>query len=277
MRLNLVLISALFLGSTCLCPHSSAAPAQEFTVFDATTYRQKPDLTRYGLKPVFMIAPAMIWESGHHSDPLPNKNLVRRAAQRAAASGRIAVLDIEHWSLTGDPAQVQESIRKYETLIQWFKQAAPSVKVGYYGLTPMRNYWGALEPADAPKHVAWQKANDGLAPIARLEDILFPSMYTFYEDRDGWSKYAIQQIQEARRYAGGKPVYVFLWQQYHESNRKLAGTYLPPDFWRLQLETARKYADGVVIWGEYNDTWDEAAPWWLETKSFMDRVGASRH
>jgi hypothetical protein len=118
--------------------------------------------------------------------------------------------------------------------------------------------------------------NDREAPIARLEDILLPSVYTFYEDREGWVQYAIQQIQEARRYGGNKPVYVFLWQQYHASNQKLAGTYLPPEFWRLQLETARKYADGVVIWGEYDDTWNETAPWWLETKSFLERIGANR-
>ena len=244
----------------------------DFVVYDATSYRHKPDLARYGLKPVSLVCMSAIWPAGKHSDPLPDKTLVRSAALRVANSTGTAVLDIEHWPLTGDPAAVEESITKYETLIRWFKKDAPSVKVGYYGVAPMRNYWDAILPAGSPKYSAWQKANDGLASIARLADILFPSLYTFYGDQEGWSKYAVQQIREARRYGGEKPVYVFLWQQYHGSNKKLAGTYLAPDFWRLQLETALKYADGVVIWGEYDETWNEAAPWWIETKSFMRRI-----
>src|SRR5579872_2458603 len=113
-------------------PNRPRDPRREFLVFDATSYRLKPDLSRYGLKPVFMVAPAMIWPGDRHSDPLPDKGLVRNAATRAAKTGGIAILDIEHWPLTGDPGVVDESIRRYETLIRWFKKDAPSVKVGYY-------------------------------------------------------------------------------------------------------------------------------------------------
>jgi len=54
-----------------------------------------------------------------------------------------------------------------------------------------------------------------------------------------------------------------------------AGQFLPASFWRLQLEIARRYADGVVIWGGYNlqargpRTWDANAPWWRETLAFL--------
>ena len=88
--------------------------------------------------------------------------------------------------------------------------------------------------------IAWQKENDNVASIAKLADVLFPSIYTFYEDRNGWSKYAIAQIQEARRHADGKPVYVFLWPQYHESNKKLANTFLPGDYWRMEARYCTK-------------------------------------
>jgi hypothetical protein len=160
-------------------------------------------------------------------------------------------------------------------LIQWFKEAAPSVKVGYYGVPPVRNYWDALQPIDSPKYIAWQKANDRVASIARFADILFPSVYTFYVDEDGWLKYAVKQIQEARRCGGGKPVYIFLWNQYHPSDKKLSGKYLPPGYWGMELETARKYADGLVIWGGWPDSWNEAAPWWLETKRFLQGINSN--
>lgn len=36
------------------------------------------------------------------------------------------------------------------------------------------------------------------------------------------------------------------------------------DYWRLQLETVRQHADGIVIWGGWNGNgparWDNAMP-----------------
>jgi hypothetical protein len=243
-------------------------------MFDATLYKQKPDLRGYGLPQVSAVLHYMLWPHGGDDAALPDRDLVRKVAVEAAKSAPIVVIDVEHWPLTGEPAVVKESVRKYTTLIQWFKEATPSVSVGYYGVAPQRNYWDAIQPADSPQYIAWQSSNDRVAPIAGLADILFPSVYTGYDDEEGWSRYAIEQIQEARRYGGGKPVYVFLWPQYHTSTKALAGTYLPPEYWRLELETARKYADGAVIWGGYNEIWDETAPWWVETKQFLERIRA---
>jgi hypothetical protein len=253
----------------------SGEPARDFIVFDATLYKQKPDLTRYGLRPVSMVFKYMMWPAGRDGALLPDRDMVRGVALEVSKSTGIAVLDIEHWPLAGDSAVVEESIGKFKILIQWFKEAAPSVKVGYYGVAPQRNYWDALQPQNSPKYLEWQKSNDRVASIARFADMLFPSVYTFYEDQEGWSKYAVQQIREARRIGGGSPVYIFLWEEYHPSVAKLAGTYLPPDYWRMELELARKYADGVVIWGGWSKTWDESAPWWLETMAFLQRIGAS--
>jgi hypothetical protein len=273
MQKSLVLVSTLLVWFQSRPPQGtvSAAPKRDFVILDATLYLQKPDLTRYGIRPVSMVYQNVLWPAA--PDGLPDRDMVRKAAVQAQSTG-IAVLDIELWPLTGDPAVVEESIGKYQTVIQWFKEAAPSVKVGYYGVAPTRNYWDAVQPINSPKYIRWQKSNDGVASIAKLADIIFPSIYTFYEDQDGWSKFAAGQIREARRFRGGKPVYAFLWPQYHDSNKKLTGTYVAPEYWRMELETARKYADGTVIWGGYKETWDETAPWWLETKKFLLHVGS---
>jgi hypothetical protein len=187
------------------------------------------------------------------------------------------VIDIEEWPLVGDPATVAESVKKYQTVIGWFKTSAPDSRVGLYGVLPIPDYWKAVQGKGSAGYAAWQKQNDSLASIAPSVDVLFPSLYTFYEDRNGWQKYAIAQIQEARKSAAGKPVFVFLWPQYHVSNKKLANTFLPGDYWRMELETARKYADGLVIWCCSNkQTWDEKAPWWLETKGFLKETGSGQ-
>ena len=86
---------------------------------------------------------------------------------------------------------------------------------------------------------------------------------------------ALAQLNAARAY--GKPVYAFLWPRFHDSNRLLGGRYIGDDYWRMELDTARRYADGIVLWGGWDEgrpaQWDENAPWWRVTKGFLQEDG----
>jgi hypothetical protein len=257
----------------------AVSPKHQFPVFDATLFAQKPDLAQYGLKGITVAYPSSMWNGNKvlNATSLPDRSRVTTLAQLTNQSTGIAVIDIEQWPLVGDTATVAESIKRYQSVINWFKTPAPALKVGLYGVLPIRDYWRAIQESGSPGYAAWQKENDNLASIAPLVDAVFPSIYTFYEDRNGWEKYAIAQIREARRLAGGKPVYVFLWPQYHPSNKKLGNTFLPGDYWRVELDTARKYADGIVIWCCPNrQKWDDKAPWWMETQNFLKEVDSSQ-
>jgi hypothetical protein len=66
---------------------------------------------------------------------------------------------------------------------------------------------------------------------------------------------------------------VFLWPQFYQISKVIE--YLPRDHWRVELETALQYADGVVIWGGTGQTWDNNAPWWLETQKFLKEIGGN--
>jgi hypothetical protein len=33
----------------------------------------------------------------------------------------------------------------------------------------------------------------------------------------------------------------------------------------------KTYADGIVIWGGYQQQWDDNAHWWMETKKFLQK------
>lgn len=272
-------LSALSLLMSAAMPGQTVSPKHPFTVFDATAFVHKPDLAQYGLQRIAVIYPAYLWNPDRVADQanLPDRSLISPFVQLASQSTGTLVIDIEQWPLVGDPSGVAESIAKYETVLRWFKIPIPALQIGLYGVVPIRDYWDSIQPTNSPRYAAWQKENDTLAPIAQLSDVLFPSVYTFYEDQNGWLQYAIAQIREARRYSGGKPVYVFLWPQYHPSNKKLANGFLPGDYWRMELETARKYADGIVIWCCSNgQTWHDDAPWWLETQAFLKEVRSSQ-
>jgi hypothetical protein len=261
---------------------AQSLPKQKpFLVFDSTLYADKPDLSVYGIHPITISYAGKFGGNWHkHQQSLPDKESVQRVAREAETKGSHAVLDIEHWPLKGESSQVQESLSKYMTVLQWFKEAAPGLSVGYYGAPPLRDYWRAIRPPTSKEWRSYADDNDRLQPLAGAVDILVPSLYTFYTDQGGWVRYAYGNIAEARRCANGKPVYVFLWPQYHDSNRKLAGTYLPDDYWRLELETAKQYADGIILWGGWGSNnrpakWDDNAGWWKVTKDFMKTVAAS--
>ena len=253
------------------------APQAKFVVFDGTLYQAKPSSEQLGMKPITVLYQASMWPGGS-GDPqsVPDADVVRALALKASQSAGIAVVDIEQWQVTGDPATVAQSLVKYQQTLQVFQQAAPSLQVGYYSVAPIRDYWSPIDGAQSPNYLAWQQQNNIVAPIATQANALFPSAYTFYADQAGWQTYAIAQIAEARRIAPGKPVYLFLWPQYDDGKGAQGGDYLPDAYWQMELETARKYADGVVIWGGWNQKWDSNASWWLETQQFMTETGASQ-
>ena len=277
---GLMTFSWLYLNSWVGDPvvHAQGLPDKKpFMVFDGTLYAGKPDLSAHGLRPVSIAYAGQFGTRWHKtSDTLPDKLVVQQVAKEALEKNVPVVIDIEHWPLVGDASQVRASVSKYMTVLQWFKEAAPGLPVGYYGAPPIRDYWKSLKSPMSKEWASFAKENDQLRPLAESVDIIFPSLYTYYTDRGGWVRYAYAQIAEARRNANGKPVYVFLWPQYHDSNPSLAWAHIPAEFWRLQLQMAKQYADGIVIWGGWGRNgrvnWDENAAWWKVTKEFMKKL-----
>lgn len=256
---------------------ASAAVPRPFQVFDATLYKNKPDLSVYGFRSTTVWYESQIFVANQAATAMPVELLVRSLAHDWKESVGPVVVDIERWPITdGNPATVHATVAKFVQVLSWIRQESPGISVGVYGTVPVYDYWRAASGPMSPQFLAWQADNDRLAQISDHVDALYPSIYTFYPDRQAWVAYARAQIAEARRLAKGKPVYAFLWPQYHEANVNLAHRPVEPDYWELQLRTMRLYADGVVIWGGWGENgpepWNEAAPWWEVTKRFLSRI-----
>jgi hypothetical protein len=259
---------------------------EAFEVFDGTSYIEKPDMFAYGLKPVYIIYAGSFWPGGTGMHRLPLKETVLKMATEADKRGVLTVLDIEQWPLSKvTPSQIELNLSMYRTILEWFRDGAPGLQVGYYGHIPIGDYWRAIRgPADRG-YKDWQQENDRTESLAQRVDALFPSLYTAKPDREGWVKVAVESITEAKRIGNGKPVYVFLWPFYADNPstpRQLVHQYIGADFWTLQLETVKAFADGVVIWGGWDFVnwrraqWAESAPWWQDTKKFLRDIGASK-
>jgi len=241
-----------------------------FKVFNGLLYSSKPDLRSFGLEPIKIIYHADLWREGQDDSKLPDPIRLKQVLKRVKAdSHNIAVIDIEHWLVTQpDGSFSRENLDKRLKVLEALRESSPKTLLGYYGI-PIEDYWRATNGRGRNESPQWQAENDRMMPIIEAQDVVFPVLYTYYADREGWIKLAIAQLTEARRLAKGKPVYAFLWPQYHDSNHILGSDYIKPDYWKLELETARKYADGIVIWGGYQQEWDEDAEWWKITVDFM--------
>lgn len=268
--INILLVLLATMG-TC-----QASPESPFRIFDATAYRNKPDLASYGIESIEILYVSQLYPEWPSVtlDRLPDISVMRKETRRLAVRNRPVVVDIEHWPLRGEPKTVASTIYKYNSVLTSLRKMAPSLKFGLYGVLPTTEYHRALENVDSTRYQSWHDENERLRPISENVDFTFPSAYTFNLYQQDWEKYAIAQVNEARIY--NKPVYLFLWPQFHDSNPLLSQRYLSYEYWMLQLKTAAKHADGVVIWGGHSDTgraaWNESADWWLATKDFIGQI-----
>jgi hypothetical protein len=239
----------------------SAVPGAKFIVFDALLYQGKPDMGKYGMLPIIQMNRPDGTAAG-----LDEAKTRERMSALKGLNGAV-FLDYESWPLSGVSEDIiAGNVDKFIRVTKIVREAAPKATIGYYGVMPCGEYWGLVKH-DQTKIKDWKECNREGEAIAVHVDAIFPSAYTFYNDQRDWDVYATAMIEEARRYK--KPVYVFLWPEFHVSNRLLRGTNIPAQFWRHQLELCRGLADGIVIWGGWEEQWQEGAAWWSETKAFM--------
>jgi hypothetical protein len=268
-----------FLSSLCLLGAAGYAAAnspvatrpapRDFLMFDGLLYRPMPDLRSLGMPK--LLAAGSTW-SAHVSHDEVDPAGIETAVEYLQRLTRNYYFDLEEWPLSGVPREaIDANISKLVRTAEIARQVAPDMKFGFYGVAPRSPYWSVLLNKKDELEELWS-TNRRSAVIAARVDYLFPSLYTFYDDPSGWELAALATLKEARQY--GKPVYPFLWPEFHDSNVKLVGTQIPREFWRRQLELCRQHADGLVLWGGFTRLWDEEAPWWVETKSFVKSLGA---
>ena len=266
---------------------SDGTEAGGFWVDNQTQFSNLSDLSdSAGLERRLHFTNGGVWKDYHGDETNPDEEATRTLARQVAATGKILVLDIEHWPVDirfNSRAAVDASLAKLMSIVDWLKDERPELQVGFYGIMPLRDYivpanyqaklrvtgwWREAALAQwTPAQVAWEGANDYLKPLAAKVDYIVPSLYTFYDDPAGWQDYAQGNIAEALRY--GKPVVPVLQPFYHDS-RPEGGTPVDGAFFRQQLDATRRLgAVGVAIWAGYYGAYNPADGWVAATTAFV--------
>lgn len=246
-------------------------PSGDFKLFEILSYKNRGEVGEVGFHDLKIHYEGSMFDSKTDIG-LPNRSNVQFLAR---SSPGIAVLDIERWADKHTWELTSEDVHKHLTVLNWYRDFMPAThKVGYYSIVPVRNYFGAVAGEGSAKFSQWQRWNDITKPIADAVDFLMPSIYTFdkFRNQTQWVKYAKAQIMEARRLAPDKPVYGVIWPHYHASGKEE----IDGQFWRLQLDTMRTYADGLVIWDDFTKNkgvdFSTQRVWWGVTRDFVSDI-----
>lgn len=247
-----------------------------FRLFDATRFVGKPDsLAACGLEWIRIVYSHELWPTRNWDEP-DFEHIEQTVVPRLLGENRDrVVLDIEHWEA--------DEVDKLVAIIERMRGLMPKVRLGYYSLVPVRDYW-AFQRGKEGRRIAYAQQTQKWQKLADAVDDLYPTLYAYYEDRDGWMRMADGMIAAGQ--AIGKPIYPFLWPQYHDHNKKLSLRVIEGDFWLQQLDKVKESGcDGAVIWGTIAPErrtpegriarlpWDPAADWWLQTEAFLKASG----
>jgi hypothetical protein len=288
------------------------APKKPFKLFYSFNFANQPvELEKCGLTRMPLLTPGLFFKSSKVLDRVDRTYADTRlplVKQVMATGAPIGVINIEGpWTIkrTDTPAMVQAKIDSHQDLIAYLKsRLGNKVKLGVYGEAPLKDFFSYQtdyfgSPLD-PQYADFLKApglakpvNAQIKRLAASTDALFPPYYVFWYDNLGttpaqryqltmqsWTTMAQQSLKLAL--AWKKPVYPFIWMQYHNKINDLAfpNKFLTKGFFRYQLDTLKKLgSDGVVIWGslgEHNgrEKFDRNADWWKEYLAFAKENGA---
>ncbi len=252
--------------------------ASDFRIYASMHYREPPDFCAGSCIAELKTIYARELYAGRIPEGEPKEAEVKEVARRQDPK-RPAVLDIEHLPF-GDFEEARESAAIYNRVMGWFKEAAPDVDASWYAVAQYRNTRISRKPPGTEPFQIWQEYNDSVASIGRTADFVALSFYNWSKDIALWEADARRAAEEARRVYRDRAILAYVWPRFHDHGPE-DGAWMPAEQWRRVLEVSHEILDGLIIWGghEWKDgplrdgEWDEAAPWWVETKAFMAETG----
>jgi len=195
------------------------------------------------------------WRPQSVHNPVAFTEAATKEAAAAHPANQPVILDYEEWKLP-------DEIDKHIQIVDWWREARPELRIGYFGIIPQVAYWPSISGGKQKQD--WQRFNASLGMsrnnkgqfvprgLIDVVDFICPQLYSFYPNGGGWdhealwfSHYAPATIDASRNYQ--KPVYPFVWQRIHDEQHKF-DVLLSDEHFEAQIRYCLDNADGVCIW-----------------------------
>ncbi len=251
--LFVVLLSGLALALA----GGTAGPDEAFPIYDNMYYKGKPDTTRTGLIASNIVYENKIWPNKQDVGTLPDRVAYESLVRKLSANPGPLVIDVESLPLKGSAGTARHNMEVLAKLADWARAAVPGKVIGYYGTNTLSKV--------PPANLALAKE------LAAHVDVFFPPMYTFDDHSAAWGMRAEETAAEAHSLDARKPVYFYLWPQYHDGTPK-AFQYVSATYWQTQLITSHRCANGIVLWSPSRYEWDDHTGWWASTVEFARNI-----
>lgn len=190
------------------------------------------------------------------------------SASKTKTPSSMLVIDQESWPVSTKSERLDAS-RKFSVVYKTIKHLLPEIKIGFYSYSPLRDFFNAITPTNSQAFIDWQKRNDDMAEHVGLVDVLFPSIYFFYNralngqlaTKDA-ALYFRRNLSEAIRLRDtfgnpSRPIIPYVWWEKHPGG----GPLLDRDVWESMVQTSLDLTGNCLAWGGYQQVWDPSATW----------------
>ena len=244
---------------------------KDFKLFHLVRYSNTPQNLMPYLHPTKIANERMLL----NLDNFPDIESIKSFALNCKSNEPVT-LDLETWPYYPAP-KLTNTIDDFLNVITTFKSVNNTSPIGFYGVPPKQAYqWKKIDPVNNPRgYAGWKKISDSLGRTAEKVDIFLPSFYMYNPDTVGWREMVDTTLAAIKRYSISKPVYAYIWPQYHQGKDFYSLQFIDTAIWRYQLEVLYNRVNGCIIWTSNKDhdgkriSWDPNMPWWQVTKSFL--------
>lgn len=185
--------------------------------------------------------------------------------REAAVAGNYCYIPHEGLSWTfdwRDPTRVGWMRERYESILRKIHEESPEARIGIYSGIPSQ--WYGLE--SSYEYNIRLELDEYLYEFAssQLDYISVPA-YPYRPDFKTWRERVEPMILRAKMYY--RPVFLWLTPRYpYTSKGGIGGKLIDPDFIKQQIATAKRLADGLVLWGKWGESPEKESKWWAKVK-----------
>lgn len=186
-----------------------------------------------------------------------------------AGQGSVDVSDPNLTRTRANLLKFAESARRFRQALN--ETGHGDKRFGFYGIVPIDAYSTYLAYPGTAGDLLLRQAHalPEMAQVVSAVDFLTTTTFLPANPSAANWLHIEATLKLAREVGQGKPVYVLSWPQYAG-----ASGYMDAATWTRQLDLARAYGSGVVLWGSHlmpgaDRSWNSSAPWWQATLQWL--------
>ena len=184
---------------------------KEFVIYDAMSYKDKPDLTSDMISKIRLIYEGFLLTDGE----LDMKKITTQISLTKMSNYQAVSTDIEAWYSTKKGEDIKDGLK---IVFDAFKKEIPHCTVGNYGVpvSDLNVFRFNRTESEEKLIELWKQHSEKRCPAAEVSDVLYPSLYIMTPDVDQWLKDLETTVEYIKERFPGKKIVGYIWPYKYE-------------------------------------------------------------